>query len=93
MTFMGSIYPEDEYVFALLSFLLAGGDRGFTLQSFFLYSTAAVLPLIFAWLAILCIARKGTKSPKVVLYYKGILSALFLAAAVGVGYLFLGIIT
>lgn len=89
MPFIGAIYPQNEYVFIVHSFLMAGGDKGFAYWSFGLYSFAMVLPLIAAWLVIWFLALRKKRSVKIISYYKGIMAALFFATGIGLGYFFL----
>jgi len=89
VTLMGSIYPQNEYVFILHSFLLSGGDRGFVYTSFFLYSLAMNMPTIAAWLTIIWLTRKKKKNVRALLYFKGVISALFFSTGIGLGYFYL----
>jgi len=89
MPFISAIYPQNEYVFVVHSFLMAGGDKGFVRQSFGFYSFAMVLPLIIAWLIIWFLALQKKRSVKIISYYKGILAALYFATGIGLGYFFL----
>jgi len=89
MSFIGTVYPQSKYMFVVHSFLMAGGDRGFAQQSFSVYSLAMILPLIIAWFVILCLALWKKRGVKIVSYYKGILSALFISTGLGLGYFFL----
>lgn len=89
MSLVGAVYPQNEYVFIVHSFLMSGGDRGFVYQNFSLYVFAMVLPLILAWVTILSLALRKKHSAKIISYYKGILSALFIATGIGLGCFFL----
>jgi len=89
LPFIGAIYPQNEYVFVVHSFLMAGGDKGFVYQSFGLYSFAMVLPLIIAWLIIWFLALRKKRGGRIISYYKGVLAALYFAAGIGLGYFFL----
>ena len=89
MSFIGTVYPQNEYLFIVHSFLVAGGDRGFAFQSFGLYSIVMVLPMIVAWIVVLCLALSKNRGAKIISYYKGILSALLVSTSIGIGYFFL----
>jgi len=89
MSFIGAVYPQSEYMFIVHSFFVSGGDRGFTFQSFGIYSIAMVLPMIMAWIIILCLALWKNRGAKMISYYKGILAALLISTSVGIGYFFL----
>lgn len=82
---MGSIYPQDEYIFIVHSFFMSGGDRVFVYWSMILYSFAMVLPMIVAWLMILVLVSLKKRNSKVILYYKGVTAALFLSTGTGLG--------
>jgi hypothetical protein len=86
---VGTIYPQSEYVFIVHSFFMAGGDKELVQQSFDLYSFAMVLPLMITWLAIWILTLGKKRGAKVISYYKGILSALYIATGIGLGYFFL----
>ncbi len=86
VTLAASIFPQREYVFIVHSFYIAGGDVLFAFWSFFQYSVALTLPLIAIWVIVLFLGRVGRTNAKVISYYKGISSALYLAVGVGLGY-------
>ena len=85
VTLCSSIYPQDEYIFIVHSYLMSGGNAKFVFLSFFYYSVTANLPLITAWIVILFLGR-ARKKMKMILYYKGISAALFLSVGIGLGY-------
>jgi len=89
MPFISAIYPQNEYVFVVHSFLMAGGDEGFVRQSFGFYSFAMVLPLFIAWLIIWFLALRKKRTITTISYYKGILAVLYFATGIGLGYFFL----
>ena len=89
MSFIGAVYPQSEYMYIVHSFLVSGGGREFARQSFGLYSLAMVLPLIITWFVILFLALWKKRGAKIISYYKGILSALFISTGLGLGYFFL----
>jgi hypothetical protein len=85
MALAGSIYPQRDYIFIVHSYLMAGGDSKFAFWSFFQYSVASVLPLTVVWVVILCVGSKAREKVKVISYYKGISSALYLSVGIGLG--------
>ena len=89
MTLTGSIYPQREHIFIVHSYLMAGGDPRFALSSFFQYSVASTLILTATWLIVFLIGFTMRQKTKAIVYYKGIISALFLSVGTGLGYFFL----
>ena len=88
VTVCSSLYPQREYIFIVHSYLMAGGNGRFAFASFFQYAVASTWPLVVAWAAVLCL-NMARKKKKAILYYKTILSALFLSVGVGLGYFLL----
>ena len=85
---MSVIYPQSMYIFIVHSFLMAGKNLKFAHAACFLYSLSMNVPLITAWFILLWLSIKQKSDPKAVVYYKGVSSVLFFAAAVGLGFYF-----
>ena len=86
MTLMGSMYPQQEYIFMVHSFGLSGGNRGFVQSSFFLYSFAMVMPVIAAWVGIFYGFFAQKRRQRNIVFYKGIMFALFCSSSFSLGY-------
>ena len=88
LTFASAIYPQSEYVFVLHSHLLSGSNVSLSSRSIFTYSTMMVLPLVIAWLIIFWIGTRKKRNKVLILFYKSILSALFISIGVGLAFSF-----
>jgi len=93
IAFVGALlaltFPQNEYIFIVHSFMMAGGDKIFVNLSFILYSLAVILPLIALWILIVWIFLKKRGDTKAILYYKLTGAALCLSAGIGIGCYFL----
>jgi hypothetical protein len=85
---LSTLYPQQEYIYIVRSYYMSGGKVGFAHASFIQYSIASVLPLLIAWVGVIFL-EKARGRCGVVLYYKGISAALFLAVGIGLGYFLL----
>ena len=89
LNFGSSIYPQGEYIFILHSQLMAGSSGIFTLCSVLLYCIMILFFPIAGWFAIIWMSNGAKKSNGVILFYKNILSALFLSIGIGLSIFFL----
>jgi len=83
-------YPQSKLIFIVHSYWLSvGSDKWFSHQLFFLYTAAMMTWMIVAWIKVWWLCFKRKKSLRTVLFYKAVLSALFLSTGIGLGLYYL----